>query len=340
MPFTNRPYYFHLDTTESPTCHQLAQHLSQAGWKPTRMRWRAHFTEANLHFNEKAAASLEQKHLLADMVNRHCPQIMPPTYAINDSNWPAVLNQIANRHYPRSVDEIASLKWILKPALLNNGQHIHIFERLSDIERFYLSSRRLGGEHVIQQYLAEPHLLQGPKLGHKYSLRMFVVLASSKGAFLYPDGYFNIALHPYPGNAFQDLKPHLTNEHLSHDELNVVQIPTCRYSLFKPFYPQIKNMLSGIMQALSKEHPLLFQQPSPASMAIFGFDFMVDAEERLWLLEANHGPCFPIKNEHPLQQSLYTPFWQALLQEFVFPMVNNETAHKGLVFEKIGQGFS
>ncbi|QBR84926.1 tubulin-tyrosine ligase [Legionella israelensis] len=337
MSFANQ-YYFNLSAAKSPTSYQLVQHLKESGWKATRVNWRAHFSEANLQFNPQVAETLEYKHLLAEIVSKHCPDIMPLTFQINDVNWSVVLNQIANAYYHQNgqiADQIDSLKWILKPALLNNGQHIHVFERLSDIEHFYLTPNRLGGEHVLQRYLTEPHLLQGPKLGHKYSIRMFVILTNYNGVHIYPDGYFNIALHPYPGNEFQNLKPHLTNEHLSHDEFNVVQIPTYRYELFKPFYPQIKTILSELMNALVKEYPYLFQNTIDKTLGIFGFDFMVDAREKVWLLEANHGPCFPIEEEHPLQSSLYAPFWKAVLEDFIFPIATNKINDKNPLFEKI-----
>ncbi len=70
---------------------------------------------------------------------------MPITYCINDQNWTTVLSELADQHYKENnhlMDYRDNLAWILKPALLNNGQHIKIFHRLSQIEAHYLSSKR------------------------------------------------------------------------------------------------------------------------------------------------------------------------------------------------------
>ncbi len=327
MKPTNRPCY-KLTPSKSPASLQLARYLQKAGWKATRWTWRAHFSEKNLQFSEAISQTLEYKHFLAKFSQQYFPDAMPATYPVDDNNWPEVLNQIARdfnyKNGPPDSTE-KNLLWILKPALLNNGQYIRIFERLDAIESYYLNPNRLGGPHVLQQYIDEPHLLKGPKLGHKYSIRMFVVLTETCDAFLYPDGYFNIALQPYPGHRFDDLAPHLTNEHLSHDKLNVIQIPSYRYDLFSPFFPQIKAITHSVTAALRQKFQDLLASNHPDHFALLGFDFMVDKNEKVWLLEINHAPCFPVNDDHPLQKSLYDPFWTALVNEIIQPLLIEKT---------------
>lgn len=325
FPLTST-YYYHLQTTHSPTSYQLSHHLRYYGWKPTRFASRSHFNENHLQFNNEVTETLEFKHQLAALCQTYCPQHIPLTYCINDHNWPDVLNKLSQK---------TNTAWILKPSLLNNGQHIKLFSQLEEIEQYYLNPKRVGGEYVLQQYIAPPHLLKGPKAGHKYSLRMFVVLTNYGGAYLYPKGYFNISLHPYPSNQFVDLQPHLTNEHLTDEQINVVQIPTTQYELFKPFYPQIKQISSRVINGLIKEYPQALHNKNDPKLAIFGFDFMVDQQETVWLLEANHGPCFPVDQEHPLQKTLYDGFWQGVVQDFIFPMANDKTKDCCHSFEKL-----
>ncbi len=323
---------FYLRESLSPTYSNLARYLQERGWHPTRFSGLADFGEQNFQFDLSAAECLEFKNLLAQLVAQYCPHVMLPTYCINDENWPLVLNQIAHKYYQQehhTVDQINHLVWILKPALLNNGQHIKIFQRLTQLEQHYLSANRLGGEHVLQQYLMQPHLLKGPKMGHKYSIRMFVVLTNYAGAYLYPKGYFNVGLHPYQTNDFTDLRPHLTNEHLHEDERNVVQIITQQYDLFKPFYPKIKAIVSSVINGLHQLHPQAFMDQKPPALAIFGFDFIVDSDLQVWLLEANHAPCFPMSDEHPLQKSLYYDFWQSVITSFVVPIAMKQLKNCG-----------
>lgn len=322
------PYRFCLTAKKSPTYRNLCQYLPEQGWKSTRFAWRADCSEQHFQFPAAIAEQLEFKHLLSELVAAYCPGIMPETYVINDYNWPQVLTDLVEK---APADRI----WILKPALLNNGQYIHIFQSVTQIERHFLSAKRMGGEQVLQAYVNKPHLLQGPAKGHKYSIRMFVVLTNYAGAFLYPKGYFNIALKPYEGDDFSDLRMHLTNEHLFDDQYNVVQVPTEQYPFFQDFYPRIKNNLTQLMQGLGSKYPEIFQGKKEPRLALFGFDFMVDSDLGLWLLEANHAPCFPVTDEHPLQKKLYYPFWQAFISEFLLPMAEKK---EGILsaFESLG----
>lgn len=316
----NRHYRYCLNQSQSPTHYNLGRYLQELGWRPSHFNWLARFSDENLQFNLEAAQQLEYKQLLAQLVSQSCPTLMPETYCINDQNWPSVLNGIANKYYLKNdqlLNQIDNLVWILKPALLNNGKEIKIFQGLSELEQHFLSSKRLGGEHVLQRYLTNPHLLRN---GHKYSIRMFVVLTNYAGAYLYPYGYFNVALHPFAMKDFKDLRSHLTNEHLQEDEPNVIQIPSQRFELFTTFYPQIKNIAAEVVKGLQVLYPQAFVCNKHRALAIFGFDFMVDNGGRLWLLEANHGPCFPTGDEHPLQKYLYYEFWQAFISSFVVPI--------------------
>ncbi|MBA2650510.1 MAG: tubulin-tyrosine ligase [Legionella sp.] len=322
-----RKLRFALNPDSSPTYANLAHYLMKQTWSRTRFEFLANFSETNFQFDFAAAEQLEFKDLLAQLVQKYCPHTVPRTYCINETNWPSLLNQVADAQYPTS-DKIGDLVWILKPAQLNNGHHIKIFESLSQIEAHFLSPNRLGGDHVLQEYITHPHLLKGPKEGHKYSIRMFLILTNYAGAYLYPHGYFNVALQPYAHKDFTQLNAHLTNEHLSDEQVNVIQIPTQQIVVFKTFYTQIKYILDAVIMGLNQLHHEAFVCKKTRKLAIFGFDFMVDVNEKVWLIEANHGPCFPTTAEHPLFSTLYHSFWQAFIKSFVFPIAEKTPVEK------------
>lgn len=302
---------FYLRTKRSPTYYNLAKYLQEINWRAVPLSFLSQFSEKNLNYELEITTQLEFKHLLASLVQEYCSEVMPKTSCINDNNWQNVLDTLPQ-------DKI----WILKPALLNNGKNILIFDNVEDIKLHYMSSNRMGGDHVLQEYIATPHLLKGPKgEGHKYSIRMFMVLTNYDGAFIYPNGYFNIAVSPYCPENFYDLSCHITNEHLQEDRVNVIQIPTFKYDLFKPLFPKIKNSLSQVISGLKNKYPNIFLNSNqPRKLALFGMDFIIDEAQGVWLIEANHGPCFPIEPEHDLQISLYQGFWREVVKNFVQPI--------------------
>ncbi|MBA3537354.1 MAG: tubulin-tyrosine ligase [Tatlockia sp.] len=320
----NRQLRFFLKASQSPTHYNLSRYLLEQDWGLSPSTEQADFSDENLQFNLETSEQLEYKHLLAQLVAKNCPALMPTTYCINDQNWPQVLNLLAKDFYlvnNHLLNQIDNLAWILKPSLMNNGKAIKIFQKLADLEKHYLSSKRLGGEHVLQRYLTNPHLLRDDR---KYSIRMFVITTNYAGSFIYPYGYYNVALHPYAANDFKDLRSHLTNEHLQGHEANVLQIPAQHFKAFSSLYPQIKKIVTAIIKGLELSHPHAFKTNKTRTLAIYGFDFLVDSTGRLWLLEANHGPCFPITDEHPLQSHLYYDFWQHFIENFVSPIADNQ----------------
>ncbi|MCA0402892.1 MAG: tubulin--tyrosine ligase family protein [Proteobacteria bacterium] len=315
-------FYF---SDKSPTFANLKRHLKKLHFQQSAFIWLSAFNEKHFLFDEKAAEQLEYKHLLAELVKLHCQDVMPLTFCLDDHNWPFMLNQLAKD------SSLQNERWILKPSLLNNGEAIRIFSSLVDVESHYIMAKRYAGPHVLQSYIKEPHLLKA----HKYSIRMFVILTNYQGAFLYPKGYFNVALKPFKADDFSDLTCHLTNEHLSHTEANVIQIPTEQFDFFPELYPQIKAILTKIITGLKALHPKAFCKVKNPALAIFGFDFLVDNQKRVWLLEANHGPCFPKDEEHILQKHLYDDFWHHFIQSFALTIMKKDYSREPLFFESL-----
>jgi hypothetical protein len=297
---------FYLADLNSPTSCQLSNYFLQENWQEVLNLEEANFSSSQLDYPE--LEQLEFKHLLSEFLSPELSWMQPITRYLDEWNWQSVLNNLS-QEYSQTPQA-----WILKPSLLNNGQHIKLFSSLDAIYAYYGQAKRLGGPHVLQAYISNPHLLKGPVSGHKYSLRLFFVMTESN-AYLYPHGYFNIALTPYILNDFSNLSCHLTNEHLSHDEINVVQIPTFQYPMFTQFFPQIYEMV----RKLSNKFFLNNQLSSNFKLGLLGVDFMVDMDERVWLLEINHGPCFPKDKSHPLYEKLYDGFWRSLITEILIP---------------------
>ena len=314
MENMNKTFYF--SNPELPTPFNLAKHLLDLGYRQAQPGL---INDKHFHLDPAHSQLLEYKHLLAQLSQQYCPEVMPLTLLIDDHNYPEVL---------RSAGQImqqcdSKMVWILKPSMLNNGEQIHLFDSMEKLKNHYASNNRLGGPHVLQRYILDPHLLQG----HKYTLRMFVVLSNVAGAFIYQHGYFNIARTEYTNQDFNHTSCHLTNEHLASEQNpNNWQVPTERTPHFDNIYPSLVQIATRIIQALRMEAPPLFDAKDQyPAFGIFGFDYLLDASLRPWLLEVNHGPCFPCDPNHPLQNYLYQPFWLDLITHIIEPALGIST---------------
>ncbi|MDF1760268.1 MAG: hypothetical protein P1U40_06995 [Coxiellaceae bacterium] len=300
-----------------PTAFNIQQTLEQHGYSCEKTAQHADFSDTNLLLNEKCTEQLEFKHLLAALCATYCPEVMPLTYYIDQSNFASVCQQAP-----------PDQQWILKPSLLNNGEGLRLCPQLSDVTDYFLANKRFDGPHVLQQYINPPHLLRG----HKYSIRLFVVITNYCGAYIYPEGYFNVAKQAYCENDTSNIACHLTNEHLTHGtEPDSIQIPTSKAPHFESIFSELKAIVTKVVTGLTQQCPQLFKpqtKDAKKALSIFGFDFMLDEQLRAWLLEVNHGPCFPTTDQHVLHQHLYKDFWLAVVDNFVQPIMDKKPTTK------------
>ena len=310
----NSNFTFHFSSLESPTQFNLQRKMEAVGFKSVDSKKDAAFSDENIGANDIALQNLEYKHKLAKMLKTHSLPLLPISYTINETNYMDVLSLMERNHQD---DDFI---WIYKPSALNNGEQIKLFQHINDIKKLYQTTNRLGGDFVIQHYIESPHLLNG----HKYTIRMFVILTNYDGYTLYPEGYYNIGLKKYPQTQdLTDLSAHLTNEHLCDPEPNVIQMPTSQVKEFDLLMPQISNIVAKTMQAFKKTAPEYFSYKKQKNFDILGFDFLLDDNFKLWLLEINHGPNFPKDEPHVLKEPLYNPFWKFVVDNFVLPIANS-----------------
>lgn len=298
------PYSFHFTEAHLPTQANLILQAKKNGFEAGTAH-KATINDSLLALNETALSHLEHKHLLHDLITRHRPTLIPQGFHVHDGNVLDVASIIQTK---------SNIRWLLKPALRNNGDGIVFIPDAQGLIQHYQSHERYGGDHLLQAYIANPHLLNG----HKYSIRMFIIVTHEAKAYLYRHGYMNIARDPYD---IENRQGYLTNEHLQHDTPNVWQAPTERCPHFDGIAEKIKGASSQLMQAFLDEHGSHIKQDTPA-LAFLGADWMLDTSLKLWLLEVNHGPCFPTDPNHPLQVHLYDDFWDSVFQEIALPLLS------------------
>ncbi len=299
-----KTYYF--KNANGPTEINLSQAFDSLGWQKDSQQ--AQFNQDSL-INDQLLEVFEHKHKLYYWLSKHCPEIAPQTVVIDELFLHQALEKLKNNNNDNKI-------WILKPALLNNGQGIKIFNNIENIKEYFTQNNRYSGLFVLQEYINKPKLINKKK----FSLRMFVILNSDNQAFLYPKGYLNICQKEYDNTKFV-LDAHLTNEYLNTDGLkNNEQRITDLWPDFKKNLPSIVSQCKKIFLPWFSDNTLKIN-----GYAVLGVDFMIDENNTLWLIEINHGACFPVNNEHPLFDCLYKPLWNALVSEVIEKNLNNNT---------------
>lgn len=306
---------FHFFSYHTALRFHISKRLQTLGWQKAALAHTALFSDRNLTLNDAVSKHLEQKDLLADLVNRYCPQIMPLTYTINDHNYEQVLAKITYDHYliPKASDKAP--KWILKPALLNNGDNIKLFDDIEALRQYYAKPQRLGGAHIIQQYLTCPHLLAG----RKYTFRITAILTNYAGVFLCRQGYVNMSNFAFV-DGFDNKKVHITNYVLDGEFANIEQRATQTLPNFEAIYPQIVAIVRAVIKGLLKKAPFYLKRQKVSAFELFGFDFMLDKAGKVWLLEVNQSPDAPTFEKNSLDTILWQPFWQHIVEDFVLPI--------------------
>ncbi|CAH2253131.1 tubulin--tyrosine ligase [Pelobates cultripes] len=215
--------------------------------------------------------------------------------------------------------------WIAKSSSGAKGEGILISSDASELLNFIDNQ---GQVHVIQKYLEHPMLLEP---GHrKFDIRSWVLVDNQYNIFLYKEGVLRTSSEPYNDSDFQDMTSHLTNhciqkEHSKNygryeegnemffEEFNQYLETSLNTNLENGILWQIKQIirvcLTCIEPAISTKHL------SYHSFQLFGFDFMVDRNLKVWLIEVNGAPA--------CAQKLYSELCQGIVDlaiSYVFPM--------------------
>ncbi|HET9843625.1 MAG TPA: hypothetical protein VFP93_03085, partial [Gammaproteobacteria bacterium] len=287
------PLFFHFNQYGTALRYTLAKLLFDQGWQLADCAEKANFSDHNLSLGDDISIVLEYKHLLALLAKHFFPNKMPQTFNIDDHNYHDVLKRVTKQKQ--------QTPWILKPAFLNNGDYIYIFENLAQLRAHYSNPARLSGMHVLQKYIINPHLWEGSK----YTFRLPVIATNYAGVFLYQHGYINIS----PLSYSLDFKPELKRKHITNYVIEgkisgIQQEATFSVPNFSRIFSQMVAIVQAVFQAVLAVFPRYLQINNTQIFEIFGFDFLLDANNKLWLLEINQGPDFPLDTDHPLYKNL------------------------------------
>lgn len=303
--------------------YHLANQLLKRGWVRTDREKEAVFSDRNLTLNDDISVHLEYKHLLAALLKKHHIEVMPLSYSINDNNFQQIIAEIIYRHYWQKgrYDSASKIKWILKPSTLNNGDYIHLFNHIEGVKKHYENPHRMGGEHILQQYIDQPDLLEGKK----YTFRIHVIITNYAGVWVSRHGYVNMSPVIFdPNEPLLLKKMHITNYVLNGELSYITQRPTWELQDFSVTYEKMKNVIKRVILALTKEYAGYLRPSTDKCFEIFGFDFMLDSAKQLWLLEINQGPDAPMYEDNKMKEIFWLDFWNGVVEQFVLPIAKAE----------------
>jgi tubulin polyglutamylase TTLL5 len=194
--------------------------------------------------------------------------------------------------------------WIRKPVGSARGIGVELVEDLDELET--------GDGYLVQEYLARPHLLDG----HKYTLRLYVLLTSVDPllVYLFEEGFCKRASRPFSiaGEHLGDRFRHLTNPDVLRDD---PEVPTSSLNMTLGQFRQ-RLQSDGIDdEALWRRlHRLIWatinaarepmaawiapvRRQSRKSFELFGFDVLIDSDCDPWLIECNLSPSLQVEAE-------------------------------------------
>ncbi|KAA1076187.1 hypothetical protein PGT21_035578 [Puccinia graminis f. sp. tritici] len=166
---------------------------------------------------------------------------------------------------------------------------------------------------IIQEYISNPLLIDPAKPEtystdssldrssfHKHHLRVYVLAVGALSVYVYEDILSLFSSKAYTLDDLNDLGVHLTNTCLqeslsggggggSTGERPQVTVSIANHPV--QVLDQIDAILANLFGFVAQNDPINFQL-NPNCFEIFGIDFLVDHNLKVWLLEINAGPDF------------------------------------------------
>lgn len=197
--------------------------------------------------------------------------------------------------------------WLVKPTNANQGRGIQLFRTWEEMLTF-INSRPCGTQCVVQKYIERPLLLGN----RKFDIRVWALATTKNELYFYKPGYLRTSSVVYDLEA-NDALVHLTNQCLQvknkvlygqHEEGNTLSYEEFQKYLdehtesgadvYRDLVPRMKNLVIDTYLAVKSQ---LNPSHRKNHFELFGFDFMVDEDFRVWLIEVNTNPYLGQPNQ-------------------------------------------
>ena len=208
--------------------------------------------------------------------------------------------------------------WILKPTGMSRGRGITCMNNLSEIMQYIISS---DCEFVAQKYIERPMIIKK----RKFDVRQWALVNSFDPleVWIFDEFYVRFAANDYNYDNLSDVYTHLTNNSITKDHqdkglINVFEDNMMSMENFKKemetkkqekidklrqqkdqnglsqiqetdYFMKIKKRIEELV-VLTQKAGNKFVNSRKGSFCVFGYDFMVDEDFNVWLIEINTSP--------------------------------------------------
>lgn len=209
--------------------------------------------------------------------------------------------------------------WIIKVAGMNRGFGVEVFQTLEELrklikdigtgyqERIVQDDKQISrsaafiktSKFVIQKYIERPLLFKGRKM----DLRVWVMFSHENKPYVFRECYVRLSSAPFKTDKLNEKFVHLTNNALQkyseqYDEDETLKsVPEWEAHLkaeVRPDYDFKRDTWPSIRRIIKITHACCAKQVNlgnkKVSFEVFGYDFMMDENFKVWLIETNTNP--------------------------------------------------
>jgi len=195
--------------------------------------------------------------------------------------------------------------WIVKPGdYSNRGSGIRIYDNKQEIKERILSKERMW---VVQKYIERPLLVRR----RKFDIRAYCLVDFDLKAFYYEDAYLRTTSEEWNLLQLGNKLAHLNNDAIQNHGQNYGKYEVANKKSLKEFQKYLQSCGYNVsveedimVQIKDRMHDAImgvYKRLNPNNLScfeIYGFDFMIDNEFNVWIIEVNTNPCLDQCNNH------------------------------------------